>query len=211
MAPSPEPSVPDWIACRACDALHQPSAVPDRRVARCARCGSVLSRGDPQALTSPLALALAGLILFSCANLMPVMAVTLMDETHETSLLTGALSLWRGGFPTVAALVLLVGVVLPLLHFLSLLYVLGPLTVGRSAPFARAVFRLNEHFIEWGMLEVYLLGMLIAAVKLREMVEIRTGAGLFCFAGTVLILIGLTATTHGETVWHRLRNARPLR
>jgi paraquat-inducible protein A len=194
-----------WQACAGCDTLHQRIDSPPAHVANCVCCGSPLPGGTHLRLHTPVALALAGLWLYVPANLLPVMRVTLLGETHEAGLLTGALALWRGGFPGVASLTLLVGSLLPLLRLLGLLYVLVPLLADRIAPQSRIVFRLNEHFTEWGMLEVYLLAMLIAVVKLREMVEIETGPGLWCFAGTVLVLVSLVGATPAEAVWRRLR------
>jgi paraquat-inducible protein A len=88
--------------------------------------------------------------------------------------------------------------------------VAGPLERGRAAPGARAMFRLHEHFTDWGMLEVYLLGLLISVVKLREIVEIETGAGLLCFGGTVLLVVLLSVWLDPEDVWRRLKSAKPL-
>ncbi len=204
------PNAPHLIACRNCDLLHEEPLLPVGRVARCVRCGTILAKGDAHRPELMLALALAGILFFLPANLLPVMTVNLFGETRETSLVSGAFSLWDGGFPLVAALVLLVGVVLPLLKLASLLYVTIPLVFGWRAPFARSVLRLHEHFTEWGMLEVYLLGLIISLVKMRELVEIHTGAGLVCFAASVLMLIGLVAVTDGESLWRRMETSRPL-
>ena len=51
-------------------------------------------------------------------------------------------------------------------------------------------YRIYHHLRDWGMLEVYFMGVLVAIVKLVDLAELTIGLGLFCFISLLLVRYG---------------------
>jgi paraquat-inducible protein A len=58
------------------------------------------------------------------------------------------------------------------------------------------------------MMEVFLIGILVALVKLMGMATIVPGLALWSFALLILVLSGAVASFEPESVWERLEQMR---
>lgn len=195
------------VACHDCDLLNQ---LPDEVTATllCARCGAVLRRYRPNSIDRALALTLAALILFVIANCFPFLAMKSGGFVQETKLLTGIRELWRQELYGLATLVLLTCVLVPLGQMAGLLYILVPLKYDRPAPQAHGVFRLLRHINPWGMLEIFMLGILVALVKLGKMATIVPGVSIFAFGLLVLVMAAAVSSLDPPLLWERLERHR---
>ena len=191
------------IACHECDLLHRFGLIPRGAIARCSRCGSVLLRHRPKSIERTLALNITGLILFALANSFPFLAMTLEGQYRQIVLLTGIRELYNQGMPEIALLVLLTTFVAPLLHLSGLLYVLLPLKLGTLTPAIWRVFRWVRSLQPWSMLEVFMLGILVALVKLADIADVVPGISLYCFLALIYILAAITATLDPNSVWEK--------
>ncbi len=182
------------VACHDCDLLNQ---IPDgaENTVLCARCGGVLRRRHrPDSLERSLALTFAALILFVAAVSFPFLTMKSGGFFQETTLLTGIRELWKQELYGLATLVLLTCVLVPLAQMACLLYLLVPLQRGAPAPHAIRVCRLVRHTAPWGMLEIFMLGILVALVKLGKMATIFPGISVFAFGLLVLVLAAAFTT-----------------
>ena len=191
------------IACHECDLLHRTRPLAIGSQARCTRCGAVLYRRRRNSLERTLALNVAGLILFALANSFPFLGMKLEGQQQQIVLLSGIIELYRQGLPLIAALVLLTTIVSPLVQLTGLLYVLLPLKLDRLPPAIWRVFRWVRALQPWSMLEVFMLGILVALVKLARMADIVPGISLFCFFGLIYVLAAISATLDPHSVWEK--------
>jgi paraquat-inducible protein A len=136
-----------------------------------------------------LAWVVTGLILWVPANFLPIVAVSQLGNSHESLLFTGASSLWHQGMPWVAGLVVLCGIAAPMLLLLALAVVLTPICLNRPTARVRFVIRWLHTFELWSIPEVYLLGVLVAFIKLGSLVRAEPAAGLWCYTGMSLALL----------------------
>jgi paraquat-inducible protein A len=74
--------------------------------------------------------------------------------------------------------------------------------MGRS--YGLLVYRIYHHLREWGMLEVYLMGILVAIVKLADMADLSLGVGLVCFVALLLVQVWLEVTMSPHQIWWAL-------
>jgi paraquat-inducible protein A len=100
--------------------------------------------------------------------------------------------------------VFLVATAAPAVKIMGLLYVLVPLRSGWRPPMAARVYRLVGGIKPWAMMEVYLLGIIVAYVKLIDLAHVELGIATFAFVATVLFEIAAEATTEPMSVWHRI-------
>ena len=128
----------------------------------------------------------------------------MQGQITQTTLISGSVALWEQGRFAVAALVFMTTIVAPALEIGLLLYVLAPLHFGRALPGAVIAFREVERFRPWSMMEVFLIGIFVAVVKLADMADIVPGIALWAFG----LLI---PTLAGAAELRRVRpSARPL-
>lgn len=193
-----------FIACHECDLLHAMPTLPDGGSARCTRCGARLCARKDDCLERVLALTLAGLILFALANAFPLLTMQLEANTRQVTLLSGVTHLHDQGMPGLAALVFVTSFAVPLAQLALLFYVLLPVRLGLRAPQSRAAFRLVRSLQPWAMMEVFMLGVLVAMVKLSDTADIIVGPALWAFAFLILVLAGIAASLEPHTMWKRL-------
>jgi paraquat-inducible protein A len=192
------------IACHECDLVHKITPLPKRAAARCVRCGSVLLRGKPDSIDRTLSFALAALVLFIVACTFPFLAMENAGIVQETALLTGVYNLYEQNMHALAMLVLLTCVLVPLAQILGLLYIMIPLKRNRPVRHAVPVFRFYLHLQPWGMMEVFLLGILVALVKLGKMATIVPGLAVIAFGILIFVLAAAFTALDPHLVWERL-------
>jgi paraquat-inducible protein A len=192
------------IACHECDLLHQKQPLPPGGTARCVRCGAKLYSRKRNSLDRVLALTLTGLILFIVANVYPFLTFRLEAQIQETNLITGIIELYNQGMWIVAGVVLLTSILMPLLELTGMLYVLLPLKFNQQPWKLPIFFRLVRSFKPWGMMEVFMVGILVAFVKLSKMASIIPGIALFAFMTLIFVLAASSAALDPHIVWKRL-------
>lgn len=195
-------------ACKDCDLLN---ALPERAATGtylCARCGAVLRRHRPNCVDQTLALTLGAMILFIIANSFPFLAIESGGILRETTLPTGIIALWEQKFYSLSTLVCLTCVLIPLAQMAGLLYILAPLRWARPAPQAVTVFRLVEQISPWGLMEVFLLGVLVALVKLGKMATIIPGIAVYAFGALILVMAAAVSLLDPILLWEKLDRRR---
>ncbi len=204
----PMVSTHSLIACHDCDLLHRKHPLREGERATCSRCGAVLYQKKPDSLERTLILALTNLILFVLANVFPFMSFQLQGREQVTLLISGGIELFHQGFWQLAFLVIAVGVFFPLLKILGTLYVLIPLKFNRKIWRAQEVFRLVGTLTPWAMMEVFMLGVIVAYVKLIDLATIVLGISLFSFAALIVIVAMADSALDAEEVWERMESAQ---
>lgn len=192
------------LACPECDLLMARPTLAHGQVAECARCGYELLRLRHRFVGPGLALVLAALLLYFPANFLPIMQLNLLGRVTDDTVWTGVLSLYRSDMQGIAFVVLLCSMVVPLLKLLCQFVVLLCIATRRAKSLGMLLYRTYHHLREWGMLEVYLLGILVSIIKLRDMAELSLGIGLACFAGLLVVQIWLELVMSPQQVWEAL-------
>jgi len=194
-----------FIVCHECDLINQVGPVPEKSTARCSRCGGLLYQHKPDSINRTLALTVAGLVLFVVANAYPFLGFKLETQIRDTTLITGVKELYFQGMWIMATVVFLTAIVVPAAQLMGLLYVLVPLRLNRTPWKLKTVFRFIQHLQPWGMMEVFMLGILVSLVKLAKMATIVPGIGLFAFMALIFILAASMAALDPHDVWERIK------
>ncbi|MBV2204824.1 paraquat-inducible protein A [Stutzerimonas degradans] len=192
------------VACPECDLLMARPTLAHGQVAECARCGYELLRLRHRFVGPGLALVSAALLLYFPANFLPIMQLNLLGRVTDDTVWTGVLSLYRSDMQGIAFVVLLCSMVVPLLKLLCQFVVLLCIATRRAKSLGMLLYRTYHHLREWGMLEVYLLGILVSIIKLRDMAELSLGIGLACFAGLLVVQVWLELVMSPQQVWEAL-------
>lgn len=188
------------IECEYCASRYRRHRLEPGESAACARCGAILWRYSGLTLPHWLALALTALIVFGIANAYPVASMSVQGMVRQASLLDAVAITWRQGHLAVAVMTGLAGFALPLLQLAVLLWVLGPLSRGVEPAGWRGAMRLLGWLRPWCMVPVFLLGVLVAVVKLAGMAAVSPGIGLIAF-GMLTVLLTLLGRLRPRVLW----------
>lgn len=180
--------VPDTVVCPGCDAVFSRAPLARREVSCCARCGTELYRHPGDLQRSILPLTLACLIMFAIANLFPIVEIELQGLRSQTTLAGAVVVLSSEGMSVVALLVLATTLLFPLLQLCILAYLLVPLRYERRPAGFAILVRSMQMLRPWGMIEVFLLGVLVAIVKLSSMATVVAGPALWAFMALTVML-----------------------
>lgn len=191
-------------ACQNCDVVVELREIDARERASCPRCGSKLYSGKENYVDRTLAYSLAALIFYIPANFFPILKLTLIGNTTANSLFTGVHELFNGGYYFVSILVLLTSIVLPLISISTLIYTMVSIKLDIELPCVRQVFRFHEEIPHWVMLEVYMLGILVALTKLGSIAKPSFGIGLYCYIVLLLMTIFSSVSYDGFFIWKRI-------
>lgn len=192
------------IACHECDLLQREVELPPGGVARCRRCGATLYRRPKHGVDHTLAWLLAAAALFLIANAFPLVSLDIGGQQTSATLHGAARALHGQGMTVVAVLVLGTTIVAPGLGIAAMLYLLLPLWFGCSAPGSMLLARLVQSASPWGMLEVFMLGIIVALVKLAHLASVVPGVGLWAYAALMFAFIAAARSYDSHRIWTRL-------
>jgi paraquat-inducible protein A len=92
----------------------------------------------------------------------------------------------------------------PVCKLACMLYVLIGLRLERPPRHVRTVFAWVEHLRPWSMIEVYLLGVFVAYVKLGALVQIEVGIAIYALGALILTMIVADAMLDTQFVWEEM-------
>ena len=180
-----------WVGCEDCDAVYVRIELASRERAYCPCCGTELYR-DLYSFNTLLALVVTALIVFVIANSFPIVTVELQDIFSDTTLLGAAWTMYQADRAFVGFLILMTTFVVPLLYLLLMAYILITVMIAPLKKLNPAqVWSLRGlYFLRtWGMVEVFLIGILVTLVKLVGMVKVIPGIALWAFAVLSVLLV----------------------
>jgi len=178
----------DLLACPSCDAVHQSVILARHEVAHCVACGAVLGRHTSLGIDQLLAITLAAAALFIIASANPLLAIGVRDSHTEATVWSAAFAMMHGWMAWAGAALAITTFLLPLVQIALLLWLLGFARLGRCAPGARTVLRALHGVRPWSMTEVFLLGALVAIIKLSSWVPVHPGIGIWALTSLTLLL-----------------------
>jgi paraquat-inducible protein A len=168
----------------------------------------VLLRSRDSQLETAIAIAWSALGLFFLANLYPLVDLDLGGARRETTLIGAVWGLHLGHRDGLSLLVLATAVLAPLAQIVALLYLLVPLRRKRRARRQRTVFRLLMHVRAWTFVEVFMLGALVALVRLAAYSTVVPGISLLACGLLMMSLSSLTSRVSPQQFWSWVERSR---
>ncbi len=191
------------IACKICGQVHAIEPLAPASVAHCSRCGSIIQKRTPASLQLTAAFSLAALILYIPANILPILRLEMYGASSENTVWEGCKRLWEDGDVIIAGIVFLASIFVPLLKLLGLIFLVTAtkLRLTKWKPLRTRVFRIIDSIGRWAMLDVFVLAILVALVKLQRLATVIPGAGLLAFGGVVVCTLFASACFDPQLIW----------
>lgn len=181
------------VACEYCDAVYHHVVLADGERALCSRCGGALYANSSRSYRRLLPLVLTALILFVISNAYPIVEMEIKGVRSETTLWGAVCALYGDGMSPVALLVFATTILFPLSEMLMMLYLLVPMACRRIPPGFEPIIRAIGQTRPWGMIEVFMIGVLVTLVKLSVIARVLPGVALWSFGALVIVLAAILA------------------
>jgi len=195
-----------YMLCHTCHLLSK-TAIHAHSV-HCPRCGARLHSRKPNSLSRTWALTLTAYILYIPANLLPIMTVTMSGKGEPDTIFSGVKELVLGGMWPLALLIFFASITVPVLKLLTLTYLLLSVQFKSSwRPKERTtMYRITETVGRWSMIDIFVIAILVALVKLGALATIEAGAGAVAFGGVVVITMFAAMSFDPRLIWDALEN-----
>lgn len=196
-----------YYSCHGCAMLvRRPSVSTGRATLRCPRCGARLHTRKPNSIQRTWALVIAATIFYLPANLFPITLTTYLGSVQSDTILSGVLYFMQTGSWGIALIIFVASIVVPIVKLIVLSTLL--LSVQRRShwrPRQRSqLYRIVEIVGRWSMLDVFVVTILVALVRLGYLSSISAGPGVIYFAAVVVITMIAAMTFDPRLIWDAL-------
>jgi len=194
------------LNCHGCSLLVRQPSVAGRVHSRCPRCGARLHLRKPNSIVRTWALLIAAFIFYIPANLLPVTITTYLGSTQSDTIMSGVIFFMKTGSWGIALIIFVASIVVPIAKLIVLSGLL--LSVQRRSrwrPEERTrLYRITEIVGRWSMLDVFVVTVLVALVRLGYLTTIEAGSGVVYFAAVVVITMIAAMVFDPRLIWDAL-------
>jgi paraquat-inducible protein A len=177
-----------YISCQSCHLVCRRSPDGAGQKIRCPRCGAALHYRRPHSLHRTWALIIAAYLFYIPANVLPITRVVSFGKTQSDTIISGVFYFFNTGMWPIALIIFIASILVPLFK----LIILSSLLVSvrkRSARHLRQrtlLYRLIEAVGRWSMLDIFVVTILVALVRLGEIASVEAGPAAIFFAAVVV-------------------------
>jgi paraquat-inducible protein A len=184
-------SAAPFTACPECDLLQREPSLPARGRVHCIRCGAFLYRQVPGGLERALAYATAAAILFLIANAERMVGLQAQGDATSTTVAGTVMALGEQHLLDVGLLVFTTGLLMPALEIGLTLYLLAAVRLWPRRRCFPVSLRLLTAARPWSMIDVLVLGTLVALGRLAQVARVEIGPGLWALGGLMLMMAAI--------------------
>lgn len=144
-------------------------------------------------------------MVFIPANLYPIMTVSKLGQGHPDTILSGVISLMKGGMISLALVVLFASIIVPLVKLILLTFLIYTVKTGvRWRPKDRTLlYRVTEVVGAWSMVDIFLVGLLSGLVSLGFFASVVPDVGATFFAATVVLTMLAAHSFDPRLIWDK--------
>jgi paraquat-inducible protein A len=195
---------PQLRECPGCGLLQTVPPLAPGMTAQCVRCPTTLRRTSVHRVEHIIALTSAAFVLLVVMCSTTLMSVETAGIKRRADLFSGPEELMRQNMGELAAVIIFVTVLAPLIRLVGMLYVLIRLHEEMPPRHLRSIFAWAERLRPWSMLEVFVFGVFVAYVKLGDLVTIGLTTGVYALLALTFVLVWIDSALDREAIWERL-------
>jgi paraquat-inducible protein A len=135
------------------------------------------------------------------ANLFPIIGIELQGNRNAMNLYSAVCSLWSQEMRFISVVVFITTILIPAMELAMMTYLLVPLRSRRVPAGIAPIMRVIQSIKPWGMVEVFMLGILVSLVKLNRDFIVIPGVALWSFGGLTLLLAAVAASFNPRDIW----------
>ena len=167
----------------------------------CTHCGQRDPRIKPKSSRLALAFALTALVFYVPALIFPFMTVELYGNRNSSTIWGGILELANSGSIAIALIVFLASILIPIIKLVILFYLSAAWRTPGREKFKSSLYHFVEAIGRWSMLDIYLLAVLVAIMKLGPMTDVHPEPGAVMFLLVVIFTMLSSAFFDPKLIW----------
>lgn len=200
-----------FYGCLICHQVTE--CAPGTTGMRCPRCGALLHRRKPNSIGRTWALLLTGYLLYIPANVLPVMHTGSLFSTQSDTIMSGIVYLWTSGSWYLAAIVFIASIFVPAAKLTVLTFLV--ISVQRRSTWGpqdrTKMYRAVEFIGRWSMLDIFVVTILVALVRLQSLATISVGLGAVAFGAVVVLTMVAAEQFDPRLIWDPQADAHSFR
>ncbi len=185
---------------------HTCGKVSPESLGKCPRCKTPLHIRKSNSIQRTIALMIAAAVLYVPAQMLPIMTVVELGTRTENTIVGGMLAFWKSGAYPIALVIFTASILIPLMKIISLTW-LCLAAGGKLHPSPAMLGKLywfTELLGRWSMIDIFVVGILVALVQLGNYMTITPGPGALAFAGVVVLTMFAAMSFEPRLLWDRL-------
>jgi len=188
-------------SCPCCTAIL-PAQQPD-----CPRCGVIAAPRRKHSLQWTLALLFTSLMIYIPANLLPIMVTETLGTPYPSNIMAGVILLWSDGSYPVALVIFIASIMVPSLKMLAIGWLCWNASGRghRDSERMHLVYEVVEFVGRWSMIDVFVIAVLSALVRMGQLMNVYPATGALLFALVVILTMIAAMTFDPRLTWDRLR------
>jgi len=198
------------ISCHFCYTLSKSptTQILEPNKLHCPCCHAVLHSRIPNSLSRTWALLLAATILYIPANTLPIMTVIFWGEGQPETILSGVMHLLAGGMWPLALLIFIASIFIPILKLLTLFGLLLSIHFKTHwRPKDRTtLYRIIEFVGRWSMVDIFVIGLLVALVQFGNTANVSPNLGALSFAAVVILTMFSAHFFDPRLIWDAIED-----
>lgn len=188
------------IGCEICGRAAPAGAV------HCGRCGSRLPHEGRHDLSAVWAWLIAGIVFYIPANLYPMLISSQFGSRSDSTIVGGVFELVEYGSYGIAFIVFFASVIIPVAKFCAIIWLCLLVRGRRPVPAHRALqlYEVVEFVGRWSMIDVFVVAILAALIKMGFLASLEPGAAAPLFALSVAFTMMAARAFDSRLIWDRL-------
>ena len=191
------------LSCHSCNLLSKVSGAHGHAHALCPRCGAPLHLRKTNSISRTWALVIAAFIFYIPANVLPITIVVSLGKAQADTIMSGVIYFMLTGMWPIAAVIFIASIFVPLAKLFILTYLL--ISVQRKSSWRpqdrTRLYRITEVVGRWSMVDIFVVTILVALVKLGGLATIDAGPAAGYFAAVVVITMFAAMSFDPRLIW----------
>jgi len=173
----------------------------------CTRCNHKVRKRIKDSLQVSLALVISAIFLYIPAMVYPMMEITQLSVSIESTILEGVISFLEYESYFIAFVIFTASVVIPLIKLIGLLLIFVSLKINikMSNKTKILIFKFIEIIGKWSMIDIYVVAILASVIQMDEIFNIKGGIAATSFALVVLFTIVAAHRFDTRIIWDEQR------
>ncbi|MCR9106342.1 MAG: paraquat-inducible protein A [Gammaproteobacteria bacterium] len=192
------------LACPGCDLLVNVAGLHDGESAACPRCGHTLTRYRADASSRTLAFTVAALILLVIANSFSFLSFSAGGLENQMTLGQTPGTLFEYGMPSAAFIVGAFIIFIPAGVLVMMVGLCIPLLQQRYYPWLRTLAKGIFLAQNWAMVEVFIIGVIVALVKIAAMATVYLGVSFWAYVAFAICFTLAVASLDRYQCWQQI-------
>ena len=173
----------------------------------CPRCHSKGHVRRKNSLQWTMALLVTSILLYLPANILPIMITDLLGDKMPSTILAGVVLLWSEGSYPVAMVIFLASIMVPTLKMIAIAWLCldanGMKRKHRDSERMHLIYEVVEFVGRWSMIDVFVIAVLSALVRIGGLMNIYPAIGALMFALVVIMTMFSAMTFDPRLSWDR--------